>query len=155
MKSILYSELDSEFLIQGFGLHEENGLYSGKIGRYEIELSTSFASLKELEEDTLIVYIGIADAGPYREGDILMVGSDDLLDKTFRAMDEMEQRGVVVSLGDEEGNHQVRLAKKDLHGMTLTWKERNVPYLCLFMGEPIDAEAQAKLVTIARKVLSE
>ncbi|NMA69863.1 MAG: hypothetical protein GX958_10660 [Desulfitobacterium sp.] len=155
MKSILYSEVDSEFLIHGLGLHEEKGIFSGKIGRYEIELSTSFDSLKGIEDNALIVYIGVAEAGPYREGDILMVGSDELLDSTFRAMDEMEQRGVVVSLGDEEDNHQVHLHKEDLYEMTLAWKEKKVPYLCLFMGEPIDAEAQAKLVTIARKVLSE
>ncbi len=156
MKSIVFSELDSEFLVQGFGLHEDQqGIFSGKVGRYEMELSSSLDRLLVLEEDALIIYIGIAEEGPYREGDILMVGSDDFLDKTFRAMDEMEQRGVVVSIGAEEDNHQLHLQKSELYQMTLVWKERKVPYLCLFMGEPIDAGAQAKLVTIARKVLSD
>lgn len=155
MKSILYSELGSDFLVQGLGLHkEEQGSFTGKLGRHEMELNSSPNSLMNLEE-AQVIYIGKAEPGPYRDGDILMAGSDDLLDRAFRALDEMEQRGVVVGLSAEGDSHQLSLNKEDLIPLTLGWKEKKVPFLCLFMREPVELEGQAKLVTIARKVLSD
>ena len=154
MKSILYSELGSDFLVQGFGLHkEEHGSYIGKLGRHEMEIASSLDSLETQEAQ--IIYFGDADPGPYRDGDILMAGSDELLDRAFRALDEMEQRGVVVGLSSGTESHQLCLHKEKLKQLTQHWKEKKVPFICLFMRKPVDLEGQAKLVTIARKVLSD
>ena len=155
MKSILFSELASEFLVQGLGLHtEERPHFTGKLGRHEVELVSSTNSLKDLEGETQVLCIGKAQAGPYRAGDVLMAGSDDLLDRAFRALDEMEQRGVVVALSAEADSHQVSLNIDWLDELVQEWKEKKIPYLCLFMAEPFESEGQAKLVTLTRKVLS-
>ena len=155
MKSILYSELGSDFLVHGLGLHkEEQGSFTGKLGRHEMEITSSPESLKN-QVEAQVIYFGNAAPGPYRDGDILMAGSDDLLDRAFRALDEMEQRGVVVGLSAEADSHQLSLHKNELNQLALSWKEKKIPYLCLFMREPVDLEGQAKLVTLARKVLSD
>lgn len=155
MKSILYSELGSDFLVQGLGLNkEEQGSFTGKLGRHEMEITSSLESLKN-QFEAQVIYFGNADPGPYRDGDILMAGSDDLLDRAFRALDEMEQRGVVVGLSAEADSHQLSLHKNELHQLALSWKEKKIPYLCLFMREPVSLEGQAKLVTLARKVLND
>lgn len=155
MKSILYSELGSDFLVQGLGLHkDEQGSFTGKLGRHEMEITSSPDSLTA-QEEAQFIYFGNADPGPYRDGDILMAGSDDLLDRAFRALDEMEQRGVVVGLSAEADSHQLSLNKKELNELTLHWKDKKVPFLCLFMGGPVDLEGQAKLVTMVRKVLND
>ena len=155
MKSILYSELGSDFLVQGLGLHkEEQGSITGKLGRHEIEITSSPNSLRN-QEEVQVIYIGKAEPGPYRDGDIQMAGSDDLLDRAFRALDDMEQRGVVVGLSSAADPHQLSLNRDELNQTTLAWKERKVPFLCLFMREPVGLEGQAKLVTIIRKVLND
>lgn len=155
MKSILFSEFDSDFLVQGLGLHiEEQGSYTGKLGRHEMELASSLNSLTD-QAEAQVIYFGTAEPGPYRDGDILMAGSDDLLDRAFRALDEMEQRGVVVGLAAGMESYQLNLEKDYLNQLTIGWKEKKIPYLCLFMGDPVDLEGLAKLVTIARKVLSD
>lgn len=155
MKSILFSELASDFLVQGLGLHTEERPYPiGKLGRHEIELFSSADFLKDIEGEAQVLCIGKAQAGPYRAGDVLMAGSDDLLDRAFHALDEMEQRGVVVSLSGEGDSHQVGLGIDWLSELAHKWKEKKVPYLCLFMAEPFESDGQAKLVTLTRKVLS-
>lgn len=155
MKSILFSELASDFLVQGLGLHsEEESHFTGKLGRHEVELVTSEDSLRDISDESQVLFIGKAEVGPYRANDVLMAGSDDLLDRAFRALDEMEQRGLVVALSTEPGTHQVSLGKDGLHEQAQNWKERKVPYLFLFMVEPVDSEGKATLVTLVRKVLS-
>lgn len=154
MKSILYSELGSDFLVQGLGLHkDEQGSFTGKLGHHEMEITSSPEDLKN-QVEAQVIYFGNADPGPYRDGDILMAGSDDMLDSAFRALDEMEQRGVVVGLS-ADGSYQLNLDKQELNQLALGWKEKKIPYLCLLMRDPIDLEGQAKLVTIARKVLND
>ena len=155
MKSILLTELASDFLVQGLGLHsEEEPHFTGKLGRHEVELVSLEDSLKDMSGENQVLFIGKAEEGPYRAGDVLMAGSDELLDRAFHALDEMEQRGVVVALATEADPHQVSLSKDGLHEQVQEWKERKIPYLCLFMVEPVDSEGQAKLVTLVRKVLS-
>lgn len=154
MKSILFTELASDFLVQGLGLHiQDNACHTGKLGRHEVELVSTSGELKTLPEEIQVLYIGKAQAGPFRAGDVLMAGSDDLLDRAFQALDEMEQRGVVVGLSSEPETHQVTLAKIELNELVQTWRERKIPYLCLFMVEPVEAEGTAKLVSLIRKVL--
>lgn len=154
MNSILFTELGSDFLVQGLGLHNEEGLhFTGKLGRHEVELASSTEALNDLSGDVQVICIGNAEAGPYRAGDVLMAGSDDLLDRAFRALDEMEQRGVVVALSPSADSHQVNLRKEWLDGLTQEWRNNKIPYLCLFMADPIESEGQAKLVTLVRKVL--
>jgi hypothetical protein len=112
--------------------------------------------LKDIDKESLVLYLGKAEAGPFRAGDVLMAGSDDLLDRAFHALDEMEQRGGVVALAaePEPDSHQVSLNKEQLNGLVQEWKEKEIPYLCLFRTEPVDSEGQATLVTLVRKVLN-
>jgi len=155
MKSILFSELAPEFLVQGLGLHNEEGLkITGKLGLQDVELVSSVSFLENIGGETQVLCIGKAEAGPYRPGDVLMAGSDDLLDRAFHALDEMEQRGVVVALSANSENHQVCLNIDWLDELTHEWKGKKIPHLCLFMVDPDESEAQAKLVTLTRKVLS-
>lgn len=157
MNSILFTELAPDFLVQGLGLHNEDDKdthFNGKLGRHEVELASSADALVGLSGDMQVICIGNAEAGPYRAGDVLMAGSDDLLDRAFHALDEMEQRGVVVALSAEPDSHQVSLTKAWLDGLVQEWKDKKIPYLCLFMVEPVDLEGQAKLVTLVRKVLN-
>lgn len=155
MKSLLYTELASDFLVEGLGLHrQDKGHLVGKVGRGDMELVLNLSELITYPEEIQVLYLGKAEAGPFRAGDVLMAGSDDLLDRAFQALDEMEQRGVVVGLSTEPDAHQVTLVKDGLYEMVLNWKERKIPYLCLFLVEPIDSEATAKLVSLTRKTLS-
>ena len=151
----LISEISSDFLIQGFGLHQdENQIYVGKVGGHEVQLVSSFDDLLSGEKNIKIFYVGIANAShQFRPGDVLMHGTDDLLDRAFQAMDEIEQRGVVVSLTPSQDSMHLYLAKDEMYPIVQEWKSQKVSFLCLWMVDPIDLEGQAKLVTILRKVL--
>jgi len=153
MKSIIINELATDFLIQGLGLHPTEDLgFVGKIGRHEVEM----VQLKEYStnhgEEVLVV--GQVESEQFRPGDVLMVGSDDLLDRAFQTLDEMEQRGVVISLTPPADPNQVYVEKDEVFELVSVWKENKVPFLCLFLAEPIDSEGQAKLVTLIRKIFS-
>lgn len=155
MKSILMSELAPDFLIQGLGLHEdEKQTYVGKVGRQEIQLLPSEDALPRDEEEIRILTTGWAEASQqFRPGDILMAGSDDMLDRAFLALDDLDQRGVVVSLTPSQDPTHLHLSKEHMVQHVQDWKTRKVSFLCLWMVEPVELEGQAKLVTILRKVL--
>lgn len=155
MKSILYTELASDFLIEGLGLHcRDKDHPVGKAGRADLELVSSISELMLYPEDIQVIYLGKAEADPFRAGDVLMAGSDELLDRAFLALDQMEQRGLVVDLSPEPDAHQVNLVKDGLSEMVLNLEKRGIAYLCLFLVEPVDAEGTAKLVSIIRKILA-
>jgi len=157
MKTILMTELSPDFLIQGLGLTvDENNCFVGKVGRYEVQFLPSRKSLTSLEGEIQIISMGSAAGGnQYRPGDILMMGSDDLLDRAFQALDEMEQRGVVINLTSPDAPNSLYIAKdQSLFGEVQLWKSKKIPFLCLCLVEPVDSEGQAKLVTIVRKVMS-
>jgi len=156
MNNILISELAPDFLIQGFGLHKgENQTYVGKVGGQDIQLLLSIDDLTSNQTDIKILTVGFAEASQnFRPGDVLMTGSDDLLDRAFQVMDEIEQRGVVVSLTPPQDSKQLYLSKEQMDPFVLEWKSRKISFLCLWMVDPIKSEGQAKLVTILRKVLS-
>lgn len=155
MKSILYTELASEFLVEGLGLHsQDEGYPAGKVGRHDVELVSDLSEIINYPEEIQVLYLGKAEAGPFRAGDVLMAGSDELLDRAFQALDEMEQRGVVVGLSTDSDPHQVTLARDGLPGIVQKWENRKLPYLCLFLVEPVDSEGTTKLVTLTRKVLA-
>jgi len=151
----LISEISPDFLIQGFGLHQdENEIYVGKVGGQEVQLLTSIDSLNSDEQDIKIFSVGFAEADHhFRSGDVLMTGSDDLLDRAFRAMDEMEQRGVVVSLTPSQDSKHLYVSKEQMDPFVQEWRSRKLSFLCLWMVDPIDSEGQAKLITILRKVI--
>ncbi|MCO1601220.1 MULTISPECIES: hypothetical protein [Desulfosporosinus] len=151
----LISEISPDFLIQGFGLHQdENEIYVGKVGGQEVQLLTSIDSLHSDEQDIKIFSVGFAEADHhFRSGDVLMTGSDDLLDRAFRAMDEMEQRGVVVSLTPSQDSKHLYVSKEQMDPFVQEWRSRKLSFLCLWMVDPIDSEGQAKLITILRKVI--
>ncbi|MCB8814047.1 hypothetical protein [Desulfosporosinus shakirovi] len=151
----LISEISPDFLIQGFGLHQdENEIYVGKVGGQEVQLLTSIDSLNSDEQDIKIFSVGFAEADHhFRSGDVLMTGSDDLLDRAFRAMDEMEQRGVVVSLTPSQDSKHLYVSKEHMDSFVQEWKSKKLSFLCLWMVDPIDSEGQAKLITILRKVI--
>jgi len=151
----LISEISPDFLIQGFGLHmDENEIYVGKVGGQEVQLLPSIASLHSDEKDIKIFSVGFAEADHhFRSGDVLMTGSDDLLDRAFRAMDEMEQRGVVVSLTPSQDSKHLYVSKEQMDPFVQEWRSRKLSFLCLWMVDPIDSEGQAKLITILRKVI--
>lgn len=153
--NILVSEIAPNFLIQGFGLHEgENQTYVGKIGRQEVQLVHSLDDLQSYDKDIEIFNVGLAPASHnFRSGDVLMTGSDDLLDRAFKAMDDIEQRGVVVSLTPSQDSTHLYLPKDRMGPYVLEWKSRKASFLCLWMVEPVESEEQAKLVTILRKVI--
>lgn len=153
----LISEISPDFLIQGFGLHQdENEIYIGKVGGQEVQLISSIERLHldNLQADDKIFSVGFAEADHhFRAGDVLMTGSDDLLDRAFRAMDEMEQRGVVVSLTPSQDSKHLYISKEHMDPFVQEWKSRKFSFLCLWMVDPVDSEGQAKLVTILRKVI--
>jgi len=156
MNNILISELAPDFLIQGFGLHQdENQSYVGKVGGQEIQLLPSINDLQLNQTDIKILSVGFAEVSHnFRPGDVLMTGSDDLLDRAFQAMDEIEQRGVVVSLTPPQDATHLYLSKEQMDPFVQGWKSQKISFLCLWMVDPIESEGQAKLVTILRKVLS-
>ncbi|KLU64966.1 MULTISPECIES: hypothetical protein [Desulfosporosinus] len=151
----LISEISSDFLIQGFGLHEdERKIFVGKVGGQEIQLLPDFHNLDLETKDLKILCVGIAEASNhFRPGDVLMTGSDDLLDRAFQIMDDLEQRCVVVSLTPSQDSTHLYLSKEAMEPLVQEWKQRKVSFLCLWMVDPIDSEGQAKLVTIIRKVI--
>lgn len=151
----LISEISPDFLIQGFGLHQdENAIYFGKVGGQEVQLLPSIKNLQSDEKDIKIFSVGFAEADQhFRSGDVLMTGSDDLLDRAFRAMDEMEQRGVVVGLTPSPDSKHLYLSREQMDPFVQEWRSRKISFLCLWMVDPIDSEGQAKLVTILRKVI--
>jgi len=155
MNNILISELAPDFLIQGFGLHlDEKKSYVGKVGGQEVQLLSSINDLQVEQTDIKILSVGFAEASHnFRPGDVLMTGSDDLLDRAFQAMDEIEQRGVVVSLTHSQDSTHLYLSKEQMDSFVQEWKNRKISFLCLWMVDPIESEGQAKLVTILRKVL--
>lgn len=155
MRNIIYSEIAPDFLIQGLGLHSDGQSgFTGKVGRHEVSFSTSF-TLIDAEGEVQVFDLGLAPAGnQFRAGDILMVGSDELLDRAFQALDEMEQRGVVVSLIPSSDPSQLYVAKEDLLKQVQIWKERKTPFLCLLLVESFSIEDQAKLVTLVRKIIN-
>ncbi|HEY8910391.1 MAG TPA: hypothetical protein VIM51_08930 [Desulfosporosinus sp.] len=153
--NILFSEMVPNFLIQGFGLHQgENQTYIGKVGRQEVQLLPSLDDLQTFEKDTKIFNVGLAPTSHnFRPGDVLMTGSDDLLDRAFNAMDDIEQRAVVVSLVSAQDSTHLYLSKDLMGPYVQDWKSRKVSFLCMWMVEPIELEEQAKFVTILRKVI--
>ncbi len=155
MNNILISELPPDFLIQGFGLHQDENLsYVGKVGGQEVQLLPSINDLQSNRTDIKILSVGFAEASQnFRPGDVLMAGSDDLLDRAFQAMDEIEQRGVVVSLTPSQDSTHLYLAKDQMSPYVQDWKSQKNSFLCLWMVDPIESEGQAKLVTILRKVI--
>ena len=157
MKSLVVTELSSDFLVQGLGFHhsEDEGLI-GKIGRHEIQLVTSVDPDFDWSlADVQIFYLGLITSGDkFRSGDILMIGSDDLLDRAFRALDEMDQRGVVVNLTVSGDPNHLFVDKEELIKEVELWRGNKVPFICLLMMEPLDSEAKTKMVTLTRKILS-
>lgn len=155
MNYLLISELAPDFLIQGFGLHsDENRYYVGKVGRQDIQLLPSLEELKLDQTDIKILIVGFAEINNnFRPGDILMTGSDDLLDYAFQAMEEIDQRGVVVSLTPQQDSTQLYLSKEQMEPFVQEWKNQKISFLCLWMVDPIESEGQATLVTILRKVI--
>ena len=156
MNNILISEISPDFLIQGFGLHQdENQIYVGKSGGKDIQFLPSIDNLKSDQQDIKIFSVGFAEASHnFRPGDILMAGSDDLLDRAFQAMDEIEQRGVVVNLTPSQDSTYLYLSKELMDPFVQEWKRQKISFLCLWMVDPIESEGQAKLVTILRKVIT-
>lgn len=155
MNNILISELALDFLIQGFGLHrDENQSYVGKVGGQEVQLLPSIDDLQADLADIKILSVGHVEASQnFRPGDVLMTGSDDLLDRAFQAMDEIEQRGVVVSLTPSQDSTHLYLPKDQMYPFVQEWKSQRISFLCLWMVDPIESEGLAKLVTILRKIL--
>lgn len=156
MRNIIYSEIASDFLVQGLGLHSdgESG-YAGKIGRHEIILLPADNRDAEAEKESRVFELGLAAGGnQFRAGDVLMLGSDELLDRMFQALDEMEQRGVVVSLSPSDDPTQIYLPKEELLKDVLSWRERKVPFICLWVVEPLGGEDQAKVVALMRRMMN-
>ena len=148
-------EISPDFLIQGFGLHQdENQIYLGKIGRQEVELLPSINDLQSDSKNINIFTVGFAEASNnFRPGDVLMTGSDDLLDRAFQVMDSIEQRCVVVSLMPAQDSTHLYISKENMDPYVQEWQNRKISFLCLWMVDPIDSEQQAKLVTILRKII--
>lgn len=151
MKNIIIHEITPDFLIQGLGLSQNDGKVLGKIGRHEVELHHSGDGVAAGDE---ILVVGQIEAGQFRPGDVLMVGSDELLDRAFQTLDEMEQRGVVVSLTPTDDPNHVFVDKAEVLQYVNAWKENGAPHLCLFMAMPVESDGQAKLVNLVRKILS-
>ncbi len=159
MKSLITTELAPEVFAQGLGLQRaENFGYTGKIGRHEVILISreQVKDLEPIEEEVQIVYLGLTGTqNQFRPGDILMAGSDELLDKTFKALDELELRGVVVTLEPPGEENQMPLDKAALQHQVHRWKEYKHPFLCLFMVNGEDMESQAMLITAIRKIIND
>jgi len=148
-------EISPDFLIQGFGLHQdENQTYVGKVGRQEVQLLPSIDDLQSDNKNIKIFTVGFAEVSHnFRPGDVLMTGSDDLLDHAFQVMDNIEQRCVVVNLMPSQDFTHLYLSKENMDPFVREWKSRKISFLCLWMVDPIESEGQAKLVTILRKFI--
>jgi len=148
-------DISPDFLIQGFGLRQdENQIYVGKVGRQEVQLFPTIDDLQSDNKNIKIFSVGFAEASHnFRPGDVLMTGSDDMLDRAFQVMDNIEQRCVVVSLMSSQDSTHLYLSKEDMDPFVQEWKSRKISFLCLWMVDPIESEGQAKLVTILRKVI--
>lgn len=166
MKNIVATELAPEIFAQGLGLQKDgNSDYVGKIGLHEVILTNSEAvtRLASVDGEVQLVYLGSAHVrSQVRPGDILMAGSDELLDKAFRALDELEQRGVVLPLNSpEEGQIQAGQAdpgqeeREILLNRARMWKEYKHPFLCLFLVEGEELQSRAPLVALVRKIINE
>ena len=154
-KVIIICEHAPDFLIQGFGLSQGEGQsFVGKIGGHDVLLLPGTDGLQAEQVGGKIVYVGSTEADQsYRPGDVLMVGSDDLLDRAFKIMDEMEQRGVVVNLTPSQDATQLYLSKKQAEPLVQEWKDRKISFLCLWMVDLFESERIAQLLAILRKVL--
>lgn len=152
----LISEISPDFLIQGFGLHlDENQIFVGKVGGKDLQLVPNVDNFNFDEKDIKVFSVGYAEASQhYRPGDVLMTGSDDLLDRAFSAMDQIEQRCVVVSLTDPQDPKHLYFSKEPMNPFVQECKKHKISFLCLWMVDPIESEGRAKLVTILRKVIS-
>lgn len=152
---ILISEIAPDFLVQGLGLHPgENQSYVGKVGGQEILLLTTVEDLQINQANIKVLSVGFAEASQsYRLGDVLMVGSDDLLDRAFQVMDEIDQRGVVVSLTPSQDPTHLYFKKEHMESFVQEWRNKKISYLCLWMVDPFETERKAKLLAILRKVL--
>jgi len=155
MKSFLICEYDPAPFIQGFGLHTEDGIiYIGKAGRNELSVVPSAEHIKHVEGNIQIIYIGTVTVdSQFRPGDILMVGKDELIDEAFKVLDEMEKRGIVVSLEHEADSKQITINKDHLKELILSWKERHIPYLCLLTGEQPQGEDLNSLLMLTRRIV--
>ncbi|AFM42617.1 hypothetical protein Desaci_3736 [Desulfosporosinus acidiphilus SJ4] len=151
----LISEISSDVLIQGFGLHEdERKVFIGKVGGQEIQLLPDFHNLDLDAKELKILFLGLAEAShQFRPGDVLMTGSDDLLDRAFQVMDDIEQRCIVVTLSPDQDSTHLYFSNETLEPLVQEWKQRKVSFLCLWMVAPQELEGQAKLVTILRKII--
>lgn len=156
MSSILISELAPDFLIQGLGLHQdETQAFVGKVSGQEVQLLFSIDDLQPGQGDKKVFCVGMAEKSPhYRRGDVLMTGSDDLLDRAFQVMDEIEQRGVVVNLTPSEDPTQLFLSQEQMECFVRERKSQKNSFLCLWMVGPLELEEKAKLVALLRKVLT-
>jgi len=88
MNNILISELPPDFLIQGFGLHQdENQSYVGKVGGQEVQLLSSIDNLQSNQTDIKILSVGFAEASQnFRPGDVLMTVSELIIDTLIRTV---------------------------------------------------------------------
>lgn len=154
MKTVLITKLTHDFLIKGLNLAvNENGDYQGKVGRQEIILLAGTEFLTG-NSDVQIIFTGSAASGKFRPGDVLMAGNDDLLDRAFQALDELDKRGVVVNLVQPAGAGQISLSEVGLENQVQAWKEQKIPFLCLLLVEPVNSEEEANLVTLVRKIIN-
>lgn len=155
MRTIVICDLDTEFMVQGLGLHPCKPVgFTGKLGRQELFLY-NFADISQaVGGETQIILLGSAQVEGTRAGDFLMAGNKELLDRVFKALDEIEQRAIVVRLTASEDPSLVYLPKDTILEQIQKWKSEDSPYLALFVAEPVDLEAKAKLVALVRKMIS-
>jgi len=160
-KVILISEHQPDFIVQGFGLRQsDNQAFVGKMGSQEIMLfpveSDGYKSVifQPEQGDNKVIFIGAAEANQnYRQGDVLMVGSDDMLDRAFQVMDEMGQRGVVVDLSPSQNRVHLYLAKEQVEPIVQECRNRKISFLCLWMVALLDTDMKANLLANLRKIL--
>lgn len=153
--NIIMCDMPSDFLIQGLGLHEnDEAIFKGKAGGQDIQLLPYLGDFSTEPKDTNIFCLGLADTScHFRSGDVLMTGSDDLLDRAFKVMDDIEQRCVVVSLTSDQESTHLYLEKKELEPLVQEWKQHKISFLCLWMINPVESEGQAKLAGILRRII--
>ncbi|MDA8226893.1 MAG: hypothetical protein M0T74_04185 [Desulfitobacterium hafniense] len=154
MKIQLITELAEDVLVQGLGLQlAEDGYYYGRVGRHEVrqvKLDEVDSSLGE----TFVIVVSRHnnEGGCFRPGDFLMTGSDEFIDKAFSALDELEQRGLVVNLAPNGEQHQSIAVGESLISSVQEWKNQKLPFFCLFLVEPV-AEEHAKVAGLIRRII--